>query len=294
MSTNAPRNSHMQLPFPSESRQQDGGTSGRETLPSPSTPPPSHGENRQQYTLKIFLTLLVSICLYALGSFSLAPHLLPAAFFQSPQTAQTKLAQANSTQQAKPVGGGACHARPGDMHYLPAGKGGSAKASQSSQLPQAWRKAGLNEEDFAYAQACAASFLIAYQSFDSNKPPTFESTASLLSIGGQQRFYGRGTSKTSDVRMNPYWRASMQKQQLRQSARVNAPALLQAQSLNGRVLVWMSLHYQLTISRGNQTLTSSSDMAVLLASVPQEKGRTAWQVSYWQDGNALFPVPKPL
>jgi hypothetical protein len=279
----------MQLPFPSESRQQGEGTSGSETLPSPSTPPPSHGENRQQYTLKIFLTLLVSICLYALGSFSLAPHLLPATFFQSTQTAQ-----ATPTAKLKPVGGGACHAMPGDIHYLPAGKGGNAQASQSSQLPQAWRKAGLNEEDFAYAQACTASFLIAYQSFDSNKPPTFESTASLLSVGAQQRFYGRGASKTSDVRMNPYWRASMQKQQLRQSARVNAPALLQAQSLNGRVLVWMSLHYQLTTYRGSQTLTSSSDMAVLLASIPQEKGRTAWQVSYWQDGNTLFPVPKPL
>lgn len=237
-------------------------------------------ERRERHTLKILLTLLLIVCLYSLGSLSLAPHLLSASFFN---------AQAASPPAS--VGGGACTATPTDLRYLPPTSGDAP----SLQLPTIWGQAGFTNDDFATAQACAASFVSTYQSFDANQPATFEACVSMLSAGAQQRFYGRAAGQGQpDNRMDSFWRASMQKQQISESARVSAPGLLLARFTDNRMLVWMQVHYQLTILRNGEKLIRDDSLTVLVASIPD--GKHKWQVSAWKDssGNSTFPAPQHL
>ena len=151
-------------------------------------------------------------------------------------------------------------------------------------------------QDFAYARACAASFTVAYLSFDFNQASTFEASVSMLSIGGQRRFYGHASNRAADSRLDPLWRASIQKEQLRQSAQAYPPVLLKAQFGHERMLAWMQIHYQLTINGNDGVFNRDDYITVLVISAPPNapKKGTGWQVSDWRDGNGVFDPATPL
>src|SRR5438034_2080674 len=242
---------------------QTGSAIARPLLSARPVPAPVYRDVRNQGEhpiLKILFTLLVILCMYCLGSLSLASHLLPSAFFHS-QLLSSSPSLAASTAD----GGGECTAAPNNLNYLPPLPG----ATQDSALPQGWLKAGYNDKDFAYARACAASFTVAYLSFDFNHASTFEASESMLSTGGQQRFYGHASKRSADSRLDPLWRASIQKEQLRQSAQTYPPVLLQAQFEHERMLAWMQIHYQLTIYRSNGVFNRDDYMTVLVISAPR-------------------------
>lgn len=250
-------------------------------------PSPVHrGEQHQpgQHMLNVYLTLLVILCLAALGSLSLAPHLLPSAFLHNQPLSPLPVAS------GAPVSGGACTAAPSDLHYLP-------PASTSTQNDsQVWSQAGYTKQDLASASACAASFVITYLSFDATQAQTFVACATLLSAGGQQRFSGHASNRPADLHEDPLWQASMQKQQVRQSAQTSPPVLLMAAFEQERMLAWMQVNYQLTIHRGAEAFTLTDAMTVLVISFPRNaphKG-SGWQVSDWRSGNEAFPPASPL
>ncbi len=258
-------------------------------LPTGSVPFPIYRNARDQQEhpiLKIMLTLLVILCIYCLGSLSLAPHLLPSAFFHNQPSSPLPL----STGMAG--GGGKCNAVPADVHYLPPVSG----TPQNSTLPQLWLQAGYNEQDFASASACAASFLMVYLSFDFNQAQTFVACTAMLSAGGQQRFYGHASNRPADIRVDQLWRSSVQKQQQRQSAQTSLPILLKAQFDHARMLAWMQIHYQLIIHRSYEVFSRDDYMTVLVVSVPHnilQKG-SGWQISDWRDGSGVFEPATPL
>src|SRR5262245_36799639 len=106
-------------------------------------PQSTEKERQERRTLRILFALLLIICLYSLGSFSLAPHLLPASFFGAQPSPSSR------TTSPAAVGGGACTAAPSDIQYLPANPG---PAQSATPLPSTWSQAGFNQEDFTYAQ----------------------------------------------------------------------------------------------------------------------------------------------
>lgn len=251
-----------------------------------STPGP-----RKVQTLQIWTLLLVVICLGSFGSFSLVPYMLPG--IVPSRTTQT---QQSSSSQGTPIAGpfkeSECTAQPADMNYLPTSAG-----QTDNKLPSAWLQAGRSQQDLAYAQACAASFIIAYQTFNANDAKTFETGTYMLTDGATQRFYGTARGTKPDRHMDPMWRASIQQQNVQQVAQCGQPLLLQARNVNGRLLVWMLVPYQLSISIAeDQPVNEDMQITVLLMNVPvNEQGTgTGWQVSQWQEGNVLFNPPALL
>jgi hypothetical protein len=259
-------------------------TGGSSPQPIGMSPVPAGQDLQAHSVLKMLFTLLLIICVYCLGSFSLAPHLLASSFFSN----QLSSSSPPSTG-AVAVEGGKCDAVPTDLHYLPSVPGAVPNGTSSP----VWFQAGYSKEDFASASACAASFLISYFSFDFRQAQTFVACTSLLSAGGQQRFYGRASNRPANIHIDPFWRASIQQQQLHQSAQVSSPTLLRAQFNNQRMFAWMQVHYQLTIYRNDEVLGDDDDMTVLVVSVPSQK-QTAWQVSDWRNGSEIFNLATPF
>lgn len=254
--------------------------------------------SQEHHILKVFLTLLVILCIYCLGSFPLISYTIapllsstPSSTLPSSTSSPAKSLVLPSPTQA-PAEGGKCNVAPTDLHYLPPPSG----TAQNGPLPQIWSQAGYNEQDFASASACAASFLIAYQSFDSSQAQTFVACTSMLSTGAQQRFFGQTASRPADIHADQFWRASIQKQQIRQSAQTSAPVLLKAQFDQQRMFAWMLVPYQLTLHRYDEEFTYNNSMTVLVISFPRNNPQqgSVWQVSDWQNGSVIFDPERPL
>jgi hypothetical protein len=257
--------------------------------PSPSLPPVSGQQT--VHTLRIALLLLGIICLGTLGAIPLAAHFLPASFV-SPTTI-SKLSAARPTPmptQAPVLPGGECTATPQQMKYLSSGQ------MTSSTPPPMWFTTGHTETDLAKAQACAASFVTTYETIDANDFRTLEASTSMLSAGAKSRFYGRLQSTNADVRMDPSWRAIIQKQNLKQTAQVQLPRLLEVRSVNNRFFAWMLVTCSLSLMRSDQTLSRDVQLTVLLVNVASQSNDagTGWQVSGWQEGDTPFAVPNPV
>jgi hypothetical protein len=228
---------------------------------------------QEQRTLSIVFTLLVILCLFCLGSFPMVSH----AVVTTPSHSQQQIVISS--------GGDPCTAKTGDIHYL---------RTTQQQLPTQWMQAGFNTQDFTHAQLCAASFVIAYQSFNFNQVKTFETSSSLLTAQGRKRFYGQVPGSTADERTNLLWRAGMQKQHISQSAQAAQPNILATQFVNKHVLTWMHVQYSVTVSRNSDVFTlPADDMTVLLVSLPPDSLNidTVWQISAWQAGSRTFPLP---
>jgi hypothetical protein len=178
------------------------------------------------------------------------------------------------------------------MKYMP-----SQGTAGSTSISDAWTLGGRTQADFAYAQACAASFVIAYESFSSAAIKTLETATTMLTDGAKGRFYGTAPNPHPDQHMDPMWRASLQKHQYQQGAQSAAPALLTSSYLNGRLLIWMLVPYQTSIQIDNSTpALQNAQMTVLLMAVPKntQQAGTGWQVSQWVEGSAQFNPPNPL
>lgn len=216
--------------------------------------------------MRVWFWLLIVLIGGGLGSLSLAPHVLA----------------------LESLTGGECSAAAGSINYVTQDNG----AAQG--VPATWYGAGHDEQDLAVAQACAASFVIAYQSFDAGVPKTLETSVTLLTAGAQDRFYGRVAGVGADQHMSPQWRAYYQRQQ--QTARAGKPEVLDAHYVNGRFLVWMKTPYQIFVQNGAIRSFQQGTLTVLLVAVPagvRHQG-TGWQVAGWQGGETIFVAPTPL
>jgi hypothetical protein len=257
--------------------------------PPPPSLPPASGQ-QAVHTLRIVLLLLAIICLGSLGAIPLAPDFLPTSFFIAPATI-SKQATVKPTPTPTPMlPGGECTATSQQMKYL------SSAQTATPTPPPMWFTTGHSKQDLANAQACAASFVIAYETIDANDFRTLEASTSMLSSGAQSRFYGRIPSVSADTRMDPLWRAIIQKQNLKQTAQVQQPGLLDVRSINNRFFAWMLVPYSLSLQRNDQTLSRNAQLTVLLVNVTSQSSDagTGWQVSGWQDGDGLFAVPNPV
>lgn len=184
-----------------------------------------------------------------------------------------------------------CTATPKNTKY-----GGTVSTSNQA-LPLEWLQAGRDQEDFANAQACVASFINTYWTFNSADPKTFETSVPMFTDGARQRFYGNALNTQPDEHMDPMWRAALLKQQMKQSAQSSQPGLLGVRYTNGKLLVWMTVSYQVTINAaGSKPVVENDQYTVLLLGVPvnTEKTGTGWQVSQWQEGSTQFAPPHLL
>lgn len=248
--------------------------------------------SQQVYTLHVWTLLLIVICLGSLGSLSLVPYMLPGLVpARTPIQAQQSVS--SMVSMTGPFKESECTAQPADMNYLQI----SAGKTDNNRLPAAWLQAKRSQQDLAYAQACAASFVMAYQTFNANDAKTFETGTYMLTDGAKQRFYGTARGTKPDRHMDPMWRASMQQQNAQQVAQSGQPRLLEARIISGRLLAWMLVPYQLSISIAeDQPVKEDMQITVLLINVPiNEQGTgTGWQVSQWQEGNVLLQPPTLL
>lgn len=258
-------------------------------VPAPGTsvvgPPPSPTRKgkrtRQGPDFKLWLLLLLVICLGGIGSFPLVSIRLPNT---------TGLPGTQPTQQPS-TAGGKCTATPQEIKYEL-----TTQQTPPPALPADWSKAGRQQSDLGYAQACAASFVLAYQKFSASDPKTFETSVPLLSEGAKQRFYGRVTNIKSDPHMEPLWRANVQKHHMQQQAQVGIPTLLDARYTRGKLLAWLLVPYKIFTQMDEDSIEQGLQMTVLLVGVPfnpQDAG-TGWQVSDWKSEQTVFAEPDPL
>jgi len=268
--------------------------------PSKDNPPPATQAVTRAHSIQIWVALLLVICLGSLGSFSLAPYILPG-LIQKHDTTGTRI---KTTIMATPIAStptlskgsfteSECTATPQNTKYSPP----SSETTGDQALPLEWLQAGRTQQDFANAQACAATFIMTYQSFNTKDPKTFESSVSMLTGGAKQRFYGSALNTRTDTHMDPMWRAALLKQQIQQTTQVSQPSLLKSHYTNKQLLVWMVVPCQITIQQaGNKPVTESNQFSVLLVSVPlnTQKTETGWQISQWQEGRTEFDPLYPL
>jgi hypothetical protein len=263
-------------------------------------PPPAPSGSGQQavHTLRIVLLLLAIVCLGSLGAVPLATNFLPASFV-APAAAPTKPVVVRPTSTPLPtMPGGECTATPQKMNYASSGpaSGQKATATPTPMLPSEWLNSGHTQQDFGNVQACAAAFVTTYENIDANDFRTLEASTDMLSSGAKLRFYGRLPGSKADNRMDPLWRAVIQKQNLKQTAQAAVPSLLSARYSDRHLYVWMLVSYHLSIQRNGQQLSLDSERTVLLVDTATQAGGvgTGWQVSGWGDGDVPFAIPNPV
>jgi hypothetical protein len=299
MSTNSPTEMKKLISYPEQVAALDS-PSVKDTPPRYSHSQDAHRLHRL-HSLQLWSSLLLIICLGSLGSLSLAPYILPRQVTPSKTITIPikKTLPASTVSVPTPIVGpfreSECTATPKSIKYLPVLSGQSVDKT----LPPAWSQAGLSKKDLPYAKACAASFIVAYQTFNANNPKTFETSTSMMTDGARQRFYGTAPDAhiQPDRYMDPMWRAAMQQKNVQQTTQASAPTFLDAQYTNGRLLVWMAVLYQRSILiEGNQPVVENIQTTILLVNVPinVQKTGTGWQVSQWQDGKAVFEPPALL
>jgi hypothetical protein len=247
-----------------------------------------------QQDLKLWLSLLLILCLGSLGALSMAASFLPMASTRpqphAPQTRVTALPSATSTPAIPAFAQGRCTTMPLQMNYL------DVASPIPSPLPPDWLAAGRTTRDFPIAQACAAAFITSYQSFNGANPKTFDACASMLSAGAKERFYGYIPSIKADLHTTPTWRKQMQQQDVVQVARADHPVLIDARYTRGRLLVWIAVTVHIATTIKLRTTTSTATYTLLLLAVPIDPNApgTGWQVSSWQPGAGFFPPFEPL
>jgi hypothetical protein len=261
-------------------------------------PPPDRQKSPNAHNRRLGVLLVAVICLGSLGSLSLVPYLLPG--FMQKNNVAPKQVQAShistpipptSTPFSGPFTESECTATPKNTNYI-----GTVSTSNQA-FPLEWVQAGRNQQDFANAQACVATFVNTYWTFNAADAKTFETSVSMLTDGARERFYGNALNTQPDMHMDPMWRAALLKQQIQQSARSSQPGLLGARYTNGKLLVWMTVSYQVTINAvGSKPVVENNQYTILLLGVPidTQKTGTGWQVSQWQEGSTQFAPPHLL
>jgi hypothetical protein len=251
--------------------------------PPPQITPPTK-EELIRGDLKVWFLLLVIICFAGLGSLSFA-SLLPVA---SITTARP------STATTPAYTDGVCTATAADIQYA---SGTSAAAGSSSSTLAIWAQTGKTQQDLNNVLACAASFTLKYEAYSANDLKSLEASVPMLSAAAKQRFYTPDPQSLIN-RMDPMWRANIQKQHLVRTVQVQQPSVVNVQTSNGRMLVWVTVPYILNIQTNGDTYPSNTVLTVLLVNAPTTATigtmGTGWQVSDWKDNPGAFQPPKPL
>ncbi len=233
--------------------------------------------------IQIWLLLLVIVAVAGLSAITLASPLVHVA---------SPTAPAISSATPVVVAGGQCTASPYTITY----QSGPGTKMLSQPVPDDWSKAKMTAQDFANAQACAASFVNTYQTFDIANTQTLETSVPMFTVGAKNRFYQQSGDSAADEHMSLLWRASARRYHLNQNAQADVPSLIDMKSIKGRVLVWMSVPYRAKIkTTGRETLINDF-FTVLLVNYPGSRSMPGlgWQVSDWRRGSAAFAPPNPL
>lgn len=254
-------------------------SSTEETQPGgSSTTTPSTKEELIRGDFKVWLLLLVIICLAGLSSLSF--------FTFSPAPSATLPPTSTSPAYTD----GVCTSRPADIQYLAS----ASSSGTSSTMLSIWSQTGKTQQDLANVEACAASFTLKYEQYSAADLKSLEACVPMLSAAARQRFYTPNTQSLVN-RMDSMWRANIQKQQLVRTAQVQQPAVINVQSANRRILVWVSVRYALTIHTNGDTYPSNATLTVLLVTTPSTMiTGTGWQVSGWNEGTSTFQPTNPL
>ncbi len=224
-----------------------------------------------QRDLRLWLMLLAIICLASLGSFPIVEN------------------------NVLDLTNGTCTVSGQSMHYF-----STPQNTTTKSIPAEWRQTGRGVTDFENAQACAAAFVNAFQTYTASNPKTLVAGIYMLSSGAKQRFYGTLPQSHENPRMSQQRQAEIQKQRAKQVAQASLPSLLHALQIKDKtLLVWFVVPYQLSIQDASGSmLTKKAAFTVLVVStpvrtIPQGQG-TGWQVSDWRTTNTLFAPPSPL
>jgi len=250
--------------------------------------------HQEHWHLTKLLALLIVICIASLGSLSVAQHFLP----QGPTVAITPTPKYDD---------GRCDADPAQMTYVPlASHSGSSRAPSSSPnalspkttpspigpLPSDWTLNGFNNTDAAYVQACAASFVKQYHTYDASNPQTFQNAIYMLSTHAKKLFYLGGIEDTDNIhlRMLPNWQHTAQQQQQIEQATVDRPIIHSIASVGPQHIVTVKVGYNLQKqTNGIVTAFTYNDTVILQNTTPSPKlpnEKTGWQVIDWKDQDA--------
>ena len=233
--------------------------------------------------MKVLAWLLITICIGCVGSFPFMQHFL-SHFVTHHSTTSLSVAHLAETSQDRNLQQMLIHVQ------------AHPSSSNSNVLPTAWLSAKRTEVDLAYAQESASSFVVAYQTVDALQPQSLEACVSMLTSGAMHRFYGDESGLKANIRMSANWRSQAKQERLHQVALSGMPYLLAASYINGNILAWLVVPYQLTSQKNGQVTIEHDVYTVLLLGVPFDmKGLgTGWQISSWQSGMFPFAPPSPL
>jgi hypothetical protein len=134
-----------------------------------------------------------------------------------------------------------------------------------------------------------------YESYSADQLNSLEASVPLLSAAAKQRFYNPNPSTTTLNRMDPLWRASIEKQHLVRTAMVQQVSVILSETVSGRVLVWVTASYTQTTQTDGDTFVQNNNLTVLLVNAPSTVTTgTGWQVSNWNDSPGIFQPQYPL
>jgi len=160
-------------------------------------------------------------------------------------------------------------------------------------LPPGWYADGFTDNDVKYAQACAATFVKKYHTFNANDPNSFTTAIYMLSAYAQKLYYQGGPDDTHHLHLHrlPNWQNQVQQFQETQEASVDKPTLLSITPQYSKFVVYVDVGYTLSREISGQVSTSAHhDKVTLQNTSPSPKllpdETTGWQVIDWQDGDA--------
>lgn len=222
------------------------------------------------YAQKI-LFLLIVLCLACLGSLHIAR-----------QHFQDYITNANRLALLYPEG--VCQTHPDTLSYVE-----DIVSINGVPLPSAWGKAQLTANDLAYAQACAASFISLYQTFDFKNPGTLDTTVASLSASAKMRFYEGSTGQKASFRVNEAWLAHIQATQKKQTVRVSLPVLIDFQNYDENIFIAMRVYYQTTLYTGEDVSKQVFQDTIYLmrTTLNMAQGGTGWQIIDWTNGEVI-------
>jgi len=162
----------------------------------------------------------------------------------------------------------------------------------TNPLPADWTIDGLNDTDAAYVQACAASFVKQYHTYDASNPQTFQNAIYMLSTHAKKLFYLGGIEDTDNIHLRtlPNWQQTAQKQQQIEQATVDRPIIHGISSFGSLFIVTVKVGYNLQKqTNGLVTAFTYNDTVILQNTTPSPKlpnEKTGWQVIDWKDQDA--------
>lgn len=159
-------------------------------------------------------------------------------------------------------------------------------------LPADWTIDGFNDTDAAYVQACAASFVKLYHTYDASNPQTFQNAIYMLSTHAKKLFYLGGPEDTDNIHLRTLlnWQQTAQQQQQIEQSTVDRPIIHGISSIGSQYIITVKVGYVLQKqTNGIVTPFTYNDTVILQNTTPSPKlpnEKTGWQVIDWKDQDA--------